>query len=150
MLVWLVFAVLAALVVALVIWPLAATGNRSLTRAAYDRAVYRDQLKEIDRDVDRGVLTPAEAASARLEVERRLLAATDDTERRTGTAATPVSRVMTIGLAVLVPLGAMAIYLVNGSPRLPDQPYEVRAAERAVTGANGGLDLDKTVTALET
>ncbi|HKX08258.1 MAG TPA: tetratricopeptide repeat protein, partial [Stellaceae bacterium] len=52
-------------------------------------------------------------------------------------------------LAVLVPLGAMAIYLVNGSPRLPDQPYGARSAERAVTGANGGLDLDKTVAALE-
>lgn len=149
MLVWLVFAVLAALVVALVIWPLAATGHRSLTRAAYDRAVYRDQLKEIGRDVERGVLTPAEAASARLEVERRLLAADDATERRTGAAAAPASRVLTIGLAVLVPLGAMAIYLVNGSPRLPDQPYGARSAERAVTGANGGLDLDKTVAALE-
>ncbi|HKX06879.1 MAG TPA: c-type cytochrome biogenesis protein CcmI, partial [Stellaceae bacterium] len=99
MLVWLVFAVLAALVVALVIWPLAATGHRSLTRAAYDRAVYRDQLKEIGRDVERGVLTPAEAASARLEVERRLLAADDATERRTGAAAAPASRVLTIGLA---------------------------------------------------
>lgn len=149
MVVWLVFAVLAALVVALVIWPLASTGNRSLTRAAYDRAVYRDQLKEIAHDVERGVLTPAEAASARLEVERRLLAAPGATERSTGAAATQAARVMTIGLAVLVPLGAMAIYLVHGSPRLPDQPYEARASERAVINANGGLDLDKTVAALQ-
>lgn len=148
MLVWLVFAVLAALVVALVIWPLAGSQSRSLTRAAYDRAVYRDQLKEIDRDVERGVLTTAEAASARLEVERRLLAAADKSGRSVGSAVSPLSRMLTIMLAVLVPLGAMAIYLVNGSPQLPDQPYEARAADRAVT-ANGGLDLDKTVAALE-
>ena len=42
-------------------------------RGQYDRAVYRDQLKELDRDVARGVLSPAEAGSARLEIQRRLL-----------------------------------------------------------------------------
>jgi cytochrome c-type biogenesis protein CcmH len=149
MLIWLVFAVLAALVVALTIWPLAATRDRAPTRAAYDRAVHRDQLKEIARDVERGLLTPAEAASARLEVERRLLASAGEAERSPGPATARAARVLTIGLAVLVPLGAMAIYLVNGSPRLPDQPYEARAPVREVIAANGKLDLDKTVAALE-
>jgi cytochrome c-type biogenesis protein CcmH len=42
---------------------------------SFDRAVYRDQLRELDRDVARGLLTETEAVGARLEVQRRLLAA---------------------------------------------------------------------------
>src|SRR5262249_35149467 len=146
MLIWFAFAVLAALVVALVIWPLAATRNRDPQRAAYDVAVYRDQLKEIARDVERGLLTPAEAASARLEIERRLLASADAAERGGEPVARSAmaARVLTVVLAVLVPLAAVAIYLVHGAPRVPDQPYEARAAERALTRASGALDLDKT------
>jgi len=148
MLVWLVFAVLAALVVALVIWPLAAGRGATPARAAYDRAVYRDQLKEIAGDAERGLLSPAEAASARLEVERRLLASGGDGERGAPpTRSTPLA--LTVVLAVLVPLAAVAVYLVHGSPRIPDQPYEARAAERVAANAKGGLDLDKAVAALQ-
>ena len=149
MLVWLVFAVVTALVVALMIWPLAAPRNRSPARAAYDAAIYRDQLQEIDRDLERGVLTPAEAGSARLEVERRLLAAADQADPAAPSGGGAAPRILTMALAVLVPLGAIAIYLVHGSPRLPDQPYDARAAERAITNTQGDLDLDKTVAALQ-
>jgi cytochrome c-type biogenesis protein CcmH len=151
MLIWLIFAVLAAVVVGLVIWPLAAARGRTPARAAYDRAVYRDQLKEIARDVDRALLTPAEAASARLEVERRLLAAGEEPETGLRASAKPTTAplMLTVMLAVLVPLAAVAIYLVRGAPRVPDQPYEARAAERALTEAHGALDLDKTVAALQ-
>ena len=44
-------------------------------RRLFDRAVYRAQLDELERDVARGVIGGAEAQSARLEIERRLLAA---------------------------------------------------------------------------
>ena len=151
MLTWLAFAVLASLVVALVIWPLVAARSRAPTRAAYDRAVYRDQLKEVGRDSERGSLTPAEAASARLEIERRLLASTDDDNRRPRPTVQSKSaaRALTVLLAVLVPLAAIAVYLVHGAPRIPDQPYEARSAERALTDARGALDLDKTAAALQ-
>ena len=43
--------------------------------AAYDLQVYRDQLKEVDRDLARGVIAPAEAERVRTEVSRRVLAA---------------------------------------------------------------------------
>ena len=46
-------------------------------RASYDMQVHRDQLREIDADLARGVLSEAEAAATRLEVSRRLLAAAD-------------------------------------------------------------------------
>jgi cytochrome c-type biogenesis protein CcmH len=148
--IWFVFAALTALVVALVIWPLAAAHDGRIPgRGAFDRAVYRDQLNEIARDVERGLLTPTEAASARLEIERRLLASDADADRRAQPAPRPTARGLTATLAVLVPLGAIGLYLVHGSPRMPDEPYEARAAERAVSIPKGGLDLDKTAAALE-
>jgi cytochrome c-type biogenesis protein CcmH len=151
MLIWLAFAVLAAAVVGLVIWPLATAHGRAPARADYDGAVYRDQLKEIARDVDRGLLTPGEAASARLEIERRWLGSAEPprlgTRSRAKSGLAP--RVLTVALAVLVPLAGVAVYLVHGAPRIPDQPYEARAAERALTDAHGALDLDKTVAALQ-
>ncbi len=59
------------------------------------------------------------------------------------------TRAWAAALAVLVPAGAVLVYLVHGAPRIPDQPYYARAAERALIGANGTLDLDKAAAALE-
>jgi len=151
MLIWLTFAVLAAMVVGLAIWPLAAARGNAALRATYDGAVYRDQLAEIARDVERGLLTSTEAASARLEIERRLLASAGEADRgaRPGAGPSAPRLVLTIALAVLIPLGSVGIYLLHGAPRIPDQPYEARAAERAPSKSNGAPDLERTVAALE-
>ena len=53
--------------------------------AAYDLRVYRDQLKEIDRDAARGLIAAEEAERLRSEVSRRILAA--DTALTSGTAS---------------------------------------------------------------
>ena len=151
MAVWLAFAVLAGAVIALVILPLSRAGRRPPGRAAFDRAVYRDQLREVALDVARGLLTEEEAVSARLEIERRLLAA-DAEDRRIESAqkgAIGGTRVWAAVLGVLVPAGAVLVYLVHGAPQIPDQPYYARAAERALIGDNGNLDLDKAAAALE-
>ena len=50
--------------------------------AARERAVYRDQLRELERDRERGLLTETEAASARLDIQRRLLAVRPDGRAR--------------------------------------------------------------------
>ena len=74
MLFTLVCVVLVLAVLAAVSLPLLSGAHVLPTRGQYDRAVYRDQLQEVDRDVARGVLGPREADSARLEIQRRLLA----------------------------------------------------------------------------
>ena len=72
------------IVLALVLGPLLKPARAPATRDAFDRAVYRDQLKELERDVARGAVAESEAATARLELQRRLLAADSDDK-----AATP-------------------------------------------------------------
>jgi len=151
MLVWLAFAIVSAAVIAAMIRPL--TRGRALApaRASFDRRVYRDQLLEVERDHGRGLLSEAEAAAARLEVERRLLA-TASSERRQaspGVGGDRTAPMLAVALALLVSAGAIAVYMVNGAPLAPDQPYAARAAERSLVGANGSLDLDKTVATLK-
>ncbi|TWB38090.1 c-type cytochrome biogenesis protein CcmI [Nitrospirillum pindoramense] len=101
-------------------------------------AIYKDQLAEIERDVARGLLTDDQAAAARTEVSRRLLAADARVQAaRAAGAATPTppakpSRLLATALMAAVPLLAMGIYLRLGSPDLPGQP----AASRTDQGAN--------------
>ncbi|HYC14744.1 MAG TPA: c-type cytochrome biogenesis protein CcmI, partial [Stellaceae bacterium] len=149
MLVWLAFALLAGIVVWLAILPLAGARRSVPGRAAYDRAVYRDQLAEIERDRARGLLSAAEAASAQLEVERRLLATAAEDAALPARPPTSVPRAVVLALAIAVPLGGAAIYLLNGSPRLPDLPYDARAGERAAARSAGSHGLEEAVTALQ-
>jgi cytochrome c-type biogenesis protein CcmH len=96
-----------------------------------DVAVYKDQLEEIGRDQNWGLIAPTEAEAARVEVSRRLIAAADADAK-----AEPPSRdaslrgrrlVAVIALAIL-PICAITIYLAVGSPDLPGQPLASRAA----------------------
>ncbi len=74
-LLWLIVVLLTVLVLALLVWPLVRhDAEAPPDRAAYDLTVYRDQLAEIDRDVARGLLSAEQADSARLEIQRRMLA----------------------------------------------------------------------------
>jgi cytochrome c-type biogenesis protein CcmH len=116
-----------AIVLALVLGPLLKPARAPATREAFDRAVYRDQLKELDREVARGAVAESEAATARLELQRRLLAADDGGKTETGGAKMPL---VAIAAALLIVLGAGAIYAVVGSPALPDDPYAAREPER--------------------
>jgi cytochrome c-type biogenesis protein CcmH len=96
------------------------------TRASFDQAVYRDQLHELDRDIGRGLITEAEAKTARLEIQRRLLAA----DQRPA-AAPRVSRSPILAAAVFVVIGAGSLgsYMMLGEPGLPDEPFLSRKAE---------------------
>ena len=97
-------------------------------RVSFDQAVYRDQLHELDRDIARGLITPAEADSARLEIQRRLLAA----DRRPATAARlSRSPVLATVVFLVITLGSVGSYLWLGAPGMPDEPYASRAAELA-------------------
>lgn len=133
-----VFWIIAALMVAATLWallrPLLRAGPRAEARSAYDIAVYRDQLKEVERDVERGLLGPDQARAARTEIERRMLAAADglpdekedaaSTEAPEGKAR--AARPVVVGLAVIVPAAALAIYLSIGAPNTPDLPLAER------------------------
>ena len=69
---WAAIGLMTLAVVVIVVTPLirqrAAAADRD-----FDAAVYRDQLGEADRDVERGLLSAEEAEAAKAEISRRLL-----------------------------------------------------------------------------
>lgn len=93
-----------------------------------DLAIYRDQLAEIDRDLARGVLDPAEAERTRTEIARRLLAA--DSAARPGPEPAPHRLSQGVALAVIAALigGAGTLYWFYGAPGYQDIPRAVRIA----------------------
>ena len=77
MLLWVLFALMTAAVLAALLRPLVRGSGVMSSDAAADIAVYKDQLTEIDADVARGLVGPADAEPARREIARRLLARAD-------------------------------------------------------------------------
>jgi cytochrome c-type biogenesis protein CcmH len=131
-LIWVVLAGLTAIVLLVLLRPLAAAGTNDRTPEAFDAAVYRDQLNEIDSDRARGLIGEEQAEAARVEIARRLLAA-DSKSRASDRATTGSSRARTAMIAVgaALPLLALGLYLAFGSPRLPDQPLATRLEDPA-------------------
>jgi cytochrome c-type biogenesis protein CcmH len=109
-------------------------------RGSFDQAVYRDQLQELDRDIARGLITPVEADAARLEIQRRLLAADKMPAAPPKLAPSPVLAVIVFGIIVA---GSVSSYLWLGAPGIPDEPFSTRQAQVATQNP-----LEKTTEAL--
>ena len=127
MLLWTVFAALTAVAVVGAALPLLRGVRNERRRAEYDLRVYRHQLDELRNDLERGTISAEEEASARTEIERRILAAgTADESRPRATPATP-RLVGAMAAAVGIPALASGLYLHLGSPQSPDRPIDDRS-----------------------
>ncbi len=126
MMLWSILALMTAAALGAVVWPLVRA--RGMTAAGSDLVVYRDQLEEIERDRTDARIGAVEAEAARVEVSRRLLAAANAenaTPAETGSGGR--RRIAAAAAAVvMVPMLAVALYGVLGSPDLPGQPLAAR------------------------
>ena len=127
--------ILVALTIAtlgLLLFPLLRKKTETAQRVDYDIVVYRDQLAEVDKDVARDLLTVDQAAAARAEIYRRMLAAEDAEEAVLATGIKKTGEgfrgrlILMLGLLIFVPMGAGALYFYLGSPELPGKPYAER------------------------
>lgn len=127
MLLWIAFALMTAAALAAVLLPLARPARRDeLDSGAL--AVYRHQLEEIEDERTRGLVDNGEAAGARVEVARRLLASADRMDAQSPPPPLPESKRATVALATAaaIPLFTLALYLTHGSPGLPSFPATAR------------------------
>ena len=80
MIFWALSALITAGTLVLILRPILETRPKTGSGSDANIEIYRDQLAEIERDKERGILSDDEAASAELEVSRRLLTAADKVE----------------------------------------------------------------------
>ncbi|MEQ9040194.1 MAG: c-type cytochrome biogenesis protein CcmI [Silicimonas sp.] len=126
---WGTLVLLSVSAVAMLLLPMLRSDTAGTDRRAGAVAVLADQLHEVERDAERGLISNNEAEAARIEIKRRLLklgrghSAGQRTEAG-GNAALWVS-------ALVVPLVAGLLYAQLGSPEVPAVPFADRQDERA-------------------
>ncbi|MEQ9447852.1 MAG: c-type cytochrome biogenesis protein CcmI, partial [Rhodospirillaceae bacterium] len=126
--IWAAFAGLVIAVLAVLMWPLLRRPHAVPDRAAYDLTIFEDQLKEVERDVARGVITSEEADAARIEIQRRILTAKKTEAQPSKAASSGLRAVLAAGLDLIVPVLTFAVYLPIGKPELPGGGAAERAA----------------------
>jgi cytochrome c-type biogenesis protein CcmH len=140
MIFWLIAGILTFAAVLALVWPIINGTEASEDRGAHGLTVYRDQLEELGRDHAQGRIGSTELEAARIEIQRRMLAADAESRTAAETAAeteqavvSPSRRMLLLLVVVLVfflPAASLAIYINFGSPTLPNQPYVDRTSER--------------------
>lgn len=125
---WIVTSLMALAVAALLVVTLLRARNGARPAAAYDLQVYRDQLKDVDRDLARGTLAEADAERIRTEVSRRILAADTQAQQDPADKAQPskVSLSVAIMVAVVMIGGSFGLYWTLGAPGYGDLALDYR------------------------
>jgi cytochrome c-type biogenesis protein CcmH len=146
---WMMIVMLTVGIVAVLLVPMAFRRQAGAApREDYDLNVYKDQLSEVEKDLERGLVSDTEAVAARTEIKRRMLAIIPADQTN---AAQEGGRWVMIGIGVFVAVGAIAGYLHLGSPNQPDVPYASRNVPQQTagngqqgagqnTGQNTGMD----------
>ena len=129
--VWIAFITLAGIAQFLLLRPFLRPGAAVNEARTSELGVYRDQLRELDADLARGIIAAAEAESARLEIKRKMLAVAPVREA----ARNPqrVTRMLGVLVGAGVPALALALYLMIGQPGLPGRDFSSEPPEAPQT-----------------
>ncbi|MBT4017674.1 MAG: c-type cytochrome biogenesis protein CcmI [Alphaproteobacteria bacterium] len=131
---WLVLSLMTIVAALFVVVPMLRSGKASITRDDFSLEVYRDQLRELESDVRRGLLSDDEGKAAKLEIERRMLGlntgeVAGDAQKSAAARSLPVAAMIALGMAVL----GFFMYAQLGTPGVPGQPF----AQRSTPPADG-------------
>lgn len=145
---WLILTILAAGAALIVAAPfLFRSSDAGATASRID--VYKDQLAEVERDMAQGLIEEAEAASMRVEIERRILSAANEENAPAERIAPNWQYRMVTGVTAIVILGSVGLYASLGRPELSSvspQPQDAWA-QRAAMAANAAQQGQVTQTA---
>ena len=127
---WLIGAALATVALGLVLRPLisrSAVGQ--VSRNAANRAIYRDQVRELEADLAAGKIAAPDYERARAEIEARVL---EDVSSSPASPLKAPGKATAVAVGVAVPVLAIAVYLATGTPSAIDAemqagPHQVEA-----------------------
>lgn len=141
----LIFWIVCALLVALALWfvlpAFLQPGEETKTddRRDANLLVYQDQYQELEADLKNGLIAQEQFQQEKDELERRVL---DDVEAKSSDAlaSSPAGRKFGYGVAAAIPIAAVALYFVVGTPKalspsaiasqMPIQSGEVRSQQQ--------------------
>ncbi|MBD19504.1 MAG: c-type cytochrome biogenesis protein CcmI [Rhodospirillaceae bacterium] len=99
--------------------------NQQLDRKSieYIARFYRGQLRELESDIERGMIGKETAKTARTEIERNLLAENSKEIFEEHTENTISRKFIFVIILFMVPFLSFGLYGITGSPNLPSQLY---------------------------
>ena len=133
---WMVAGLLILVALAALLRPLVWRAGRGASEGEAAVAMFRRQLADIDTELAQGRLASDEAAAARTEITRRMLAAADreheEVDLDTANTTEASWRVGTaVGVAGILPTAALAIYFAVGAPAAINSPATASTARGA-------------------
>lgn len=120
-------ALLFLLVLALLLFPLLRKKTVGQESGAEARAIYLDQLKEVERDLAAGLIEAEAGEASRREIARRLLEGERAQKHVGRVGKQPLAAAIAMILVFL--LGGAGLYHYLGRPDLSDRPLSERTAE---------------------
>jgi cytochrome c-type biogenesis protein CcmH len=125
---WIILCLMTAVAALIVVVPVIRARRTTALAGQREIAVYADQLAEVGRDLERGLIGETESQAARTEISRRILRA--DHQAKDGIGPTTTGRRIVVAAAMVLVVAAVSIglYVRLGSPELPDQPLAERKA----------------------
>jgi cytochrome c-type biogenesis protein CcmH len=127
MLFWIVSALLTVAVAVALLLPLLKGAAPAPVDDVGEAAVYRDQLKELERDKAAGLISTEDAGYARAEIGRRLLAMSGEGTKTVDAARAKGLNALSQAFIILcLPAIGLGLYLKTGSPDMPAAPLAAR------------------------
>tara|TARA_B100002052_G_scaffold287419_1_gene302347 strand:- start:648 stop:1790 length:1143 start_codon:yes stop_codon:yes gene_type:complete len=142
MLIWLAISSITILTVFILISPLVFFDNKKKelnNEGYYDINIYKDQLNEINKDIDRGVLSKEDYISAKNEISRRILLHKnpDNTTDNNLTGNSQKFKLFSvIFVSLLIPIVSLNLYFLLGNPTLPNKPFANNISENKALASN--------------
>jgi cytochrome c-type biogenesis protein CcmH len=106
--------VVAVLFVGVPLWRGTARNN-AVVRDAANLEIYRDQIAEMDADLQNGLLTPELHEQGKRELQARLLDEVHVSEQQAVPAQRHPLKLLTIAIALLLPLASIGLYFQLGN-----------------------------------
>ena len=148
MTIWIAIAALTVITVAIIALPMLKAGKAKADRVDYDIELFKEQLKELEREHQGGLLNDDQLEAARQELQRRLLAADAERQKNGGGQPEKINPLVMGGSLFAVSAATLALYLALGKPELPDFPMAQRNIEQE-QNEQAGAELQRMLGALE-
>ena len=128
---WLLVAVMILIPLGIILRNLLSSKNKkTIDNTSVDVLVYQARLAELEKEIENGVMTVDQAAAIRDDLRRTLLHETGNMDGTTTASQTTKRENLTAGiLTILLPVIAISVYLVLGTPGFEKQSQQPLISE---------------------
>ncbi|MDB4125480.1 c-type cytochrome biogenesis protein CcmI [Amylibacter sp.] len=136
--IWILGFLVCIVIIILIVRSIIAPHELDIGVASKDLLIYKDQLIEVEKDLEKGILNKIESDAARIEVSRRILLADKRSKSENTITKDPkiLSRLVTATIFLFILIGTFSTYAYIGNPTLKDMPLKSRLAQAQENRSN--------------